>query len=150
MKEIRADVEIEAPVERVWKVLTDFNSYPEWNPFITAIQGKPEAGERLVVTIRPPGRKGMDFRPNVIAAREGKELRWLGRLFAPGIFDGEHIHELEELGPGRTRYTQREQFRGVLVRFVKSMLRDTQKGFQAMGEALRQRAEERTGPALVD
>jgi hypothetical protein len=103
MKEIRADVEIEAPVERVWKVLTDFNSYPEWNPFITAVQGKPEAGERLVVTIQPPGRKGRDFRPSVLAAREGQELRWLGRLVAP----------------------------------------DTQRGFQAMGEALRQRAEAR-------
>lgn len=144
MKEIETAVEIEAPVERVWEVLTDFSSYPEWNPFILAIKGRPQTGTRLVVTIRPPGRKAMDFRPNVIAAREGKELRWLGRLLAPGIFDGEHIHELEELAPGRTRYVQREKFRGVLVPFMKSMLEDTEKGFQAMGEALRQRAEAKT------
>jgi hypothetical protein len=59
----------------------------------------------------------------------------------PGIVDGEHIHELKKLAPGRTRYTQRERFRGILVPFLKSMLRDTQKGFVLMGEALRQRAE---------
>jgi hypothetical protein len=39
----------------------------------------------------------------------------------------------------------KERFRGVLVPFVKNMLRDTQKGFQAMGEAIRQRAEAATG-----
>jgi hypothetical protein len=83
--------------------------FTRWNPFITAIEGVPEAGARLVVTIRAPGRKARDFRPRVLAAREGRELRWLGRLIMPGIFDGEHIHELEEVAPGRTRYIQREK-----------------------------------------
>lgn len=141
MKEIRAQIEIEAPVERVWEVLADFISYPEWNPFIVGIQGAPKEGGRLSVTIRPPGRKGMTFRPNVLAVRPERELRWLGHLFFPGVFDGEHVHELEQLSPGRTRYIQREQFRGVLVPFMKGMLTDTERGFEAMAAALKSRTE---------
>ena len=39
MKEIRKETEIEAPVPDVWMVLTDFASYPEWNPFMRSIKG---------------------------------------------------------------------------------------------------------------
>src|SRR5208337_3854746 len=34
MKEIHTEIEINAPAEKVWKVLTDFAAYPEWNPFV--------------------------------------------------------------------------------------------------------------------
>ena len=34
VKELHSEIEINAPVERVWEVLTDFASYPRWNPFI--------------------------------------------------------------------------------------------------------------------
>ncbi len=33
MKEIHTEIEINAPAGKVWRVLTDFPSYPEWNPF---------------------------------------------------------------------------------------------------------------------
>jgi uncharacterized protein YndB with AHSA1/START domain len=33
MKEIHTEIEINSPAEKVWRVLTDFATYPEWNPF---------------------------------------------------------------------------------------------------------------------
>ena len=50
------------PPTRVWSVLTDFRAYAPWNPFITAIDGKPQPGAQLRVTIAPPGRRPMTFR----------------------------------------------------------------------------------------
>jgi uncharacterized protein YndB with AHSA1/START domain len=47
MKELRTEIEIAAPPERVWAVLADFDSYPEWNPFIRRIRGQPAAGSKL-------------------------------------------------------------------------------------------------------
>ena len=41
----------------------------------------------------------MTFKPTVLVAEGPKELRWLGRLLLPGMFDGEHsfrIHAGEE------------------------------------------------------
>src|SRR5207245_600607 len=55
MLELRTETEIDAPVERVWQVLMDFDSYPRWNPFIRSIRGTPEVGSRLEVEIGASG-----------------------------------------------------------------------------------------------
>jgi hypothetical protein len=110
MREIRDEVEIDAPPERVWSVLTDFDSYPEWNPFVQRLSGRAEQGAKLDVRIAPPGKKGMGFKPTVIAAEADRELAWLGRLLVPGLFDGEHHFELEDLGGAEaTRRVERAQ-----------------------------------------
>ncbi|MGH3033145.1 MAG: SRPBCC family protein, partial [Gaiellaceae bacterium] len=87
-------MEIAAPPERIWEILTDFASYPDWNPFIRRISGEPTVGSRLEVRIEPPDSRGMTFKPTVIKAEPTRELAWLGRLLLPGVFDGEHHFEL--------------------------------------------------------
>ena len=44
MRQLEATTEIDAPPPEVWAVLTDFDRYPDWNPFIRAIVGDCEAG----------------------------------------------------------------------------------------------------------
>ena len=142
MKELRSEIEIEAPAERVWQVLTDFAAYPEWNPFIRRVNGQPEVEEQLVVRMKPTGTRGMTFRPTVMKAEPNRQLRWLGHLLVPGLFDGEHIFEIEELGRERVLFIQREVFKGLLVPLLaRSLDRDTQRGFEEMNRALRERAE---------
>jgi hypothetical protein len=142
VKELRSQVEIEAPAERVWQVLTHFDAYPDWNPFIRRVNGRPEVDEQLVVRMRPSGTKGMTFRPTVLKAEPNRQLRWLGHLLVPGLFDGEHIFEIEELDEDRVLFTQREIFRGLLVPLLaRSLDRETQRGFEEMNRALRERAE---------
>jgi hypothetical protein len=139
VRRLEAAIEVDAAPERVWEVLTDFAAYPEWNPFIRRIEGRPEQGQRLEVRIEPPGARGMTFRPTVLAAEPGRELRWLGRLLVPGVFDGEHGFRLEPAGEGRTRFVQSERFRGLLVPLFGGTLEKTQHGFEAMNEALARR-----------
>jgi len=142
VKELRSEIEIEASAERVWRVLTDFDAYPEWNPFIRRVSGRPEVEERLVVRMRPSGTRGMTFRPTVMKVEPNRELRWLGHLLLPGIFDGQHIFEIEELERDRVRFVQREVFKGLLVPLLaRSLDRDTQRGFEEMNRALRERIE---------
>ncbi|WP_019201148.1 SRPBCC domain-containing protein [Tsukamurella sp. 1534] len=131
-------IDIEAPPGVVWSVLVDFAAYPEWNPFIryaVAPSGL-AVGQRLDVRIANHGSE-TGFRPEVLAATPKRELRWLGRVVAPGILDGEHAFEVEETRAG-TRVTQREHFRGVLVPVAGSAL-DVGDAFDAMNRALRER-----------
>ena len=125
MKELHTDIEIEAGPARVWEILTDFASYPDWNPFIRSIEGEPREGARLEARIEPPGGRAMTFKPTVLTATPERELRWLGRLVAPRVFDGEHRFEIHENEPGRVTFVQHEEFRGVLVPFVRSMIEGT-------------------------
>jgi uncharacterized protein YndB with AHSA1/START domain len=52
MRELRREIVIDAPPERVWAAVTDFAAYPEWNPFIRRISGELREGARLEVRIR--------------------------------------------------------------------------------------------------
>ena len=143
MKELRSEIEIEASAERVWQLLTDFADFPHWNPFIRRASGNPKLGQRLEVNIQPSGANGMTFRPTVLRAEPNRELRWIGHLLIPGLFDGEHIFTIEPLGANRVRFVQREIFRGLLVPlFAKGLDTDTQRGFGEMNQALKVQAEQ--------
>jgi hypothetical protein len=74
---IDTTVDIDASRDAVWDVLTDFASYSEWNPSMR-IEGTPEVGTKLVVHLLANGGHGMSFKPKVLAATPGEELRWLG------------------------------------------------------------------------
>jgi hypothetical protein len=141
MREIRTAIEIEASADEVWKVLTDFAAFPEWNPFIRRAEGALVAGQHIAVTMQPPGHRPTSFRPEILSVEPARGFRWLGHVVMPGVFDGEHIHEIEALGPDRSRYIQRERFHGVLVPFFGGMLRDAQRGFDEMNAALKVRVE---------
>ena len=141
-RRIETDIEINAPVSQVWALLTDFARMPSWNPFIKSISGSLAQGARLSVHIVPPGSSGMHFKPTILTVRPERELRWLGHLFVPGIFDGEHYFLLEPIENDRTRFTQSEKFSGLLVGLLGGTLATTSTGFKAMNTALKQQAEQ--------
>jgi hypothetical protein len=150
MLELRTEVEIDAPPERVWAVLLDFERFPDWNPFIRSIRGQALVGSRLEVLLGASGTRPMRFRPTVKVVVPNRELRWLGRLGLPRLFDGEHIFQIEPLGPTRARFVQREQFRGLFVPLLaRSLNRDARRGFEEMNRALRERVADSTGSRLA-
>ncbi len=143
MKEIKNSIEIDASPERVWQVLTDFEQYPQWNPFMRRISGSIEEGSRLEVTMGASGKSTMTFRPVLLKVQDNREMRWLGRLLLPKIFDGEHSFAIEPINQNRVRFTQSEKFSGLLLPiFARSMDADTQRGFAEMNKALKARAEQ--------
>ena len=73
-KEIVIEIEINAPPSRVWQVLTDFEKYSVWNPFIKKISGKPTRGEKLEVHMPDPRGGTIILNPTVLAAESDKSL----------------------------------------------------------------------------
>lgn len=141
-KEINTEIIIHSTPEKVWQVLTDFQNYPQWNPFIHSLQGKVAVGNRIKVHLVPPGGKGMTFKPTVLAFEPHKEFRWLGHLLFPGFFDGTHRFEIIDNGNNAVLFRQSEQFSGILVSwFMKTQSDNTQKGFEAMNQKIKERVE---------
>jgi hypothetical protein len=142
MKELHSEIEIHATKERVWRLLTDFERFPQWNPFIRQVNGQAEVGAKIEAHIQPSGARAMTFKPTILTADPNRELRWLGRLIQPGLFDGEHVFTIETLAENRVRFTQREIYTGILVPlFAHSLDTDTLRGFNEMNQALKGRAE---------
>ena len=142
MRKIRTEITINASPERVWNVLTAFNDYPKWNPFIKSISGELLAGKKLLVNIQLQGSKGMLFKPELQKIIKHKELRWKGKFLFKGIFDGEHYFIIDQNNEGTSTFIQGEIFSGLLVSFFKGILEKTLSGFEEMNKALKRRAED--------
>src|SRR4051794_24244532 len=140
-KRLHTEITIAATAAQVWQVLTDFDAYPAWNPFITSARGRAAVGERLTLRMQPEGGRAMTFQPTVRECVPGRRLRWLGRWVLPGLFDGEHTFTIEP-GADGVRLTQEEDFRGLLTPLLAGQLgRGTLPAFEHMNQALKQRAE---------
>ncbi len=142
MRGITTEVHIAAPPDRVWAVLRDITAWGAWNPVIRIHAGTAAVGSRLKVEMTPPGMQAMRFTPTVREVQDGRELRWLGRVGLPGIFDGEHRFHLEAEGTG-TRLRHSEEFRGLLVPLVMRgrMLAATREMFAVFNAKLKARVE---------
>jgi hypothetical protein len=143
VRTIHTEIGIGAPAERVWAILMATAEWAEWNPF-AKVSGRFAMGERLKVEISPPDRKPMTFTPTVVKFESGRELRWLGHLGFPGIFDGEHGFRVVPETAGRCRFEHFEIFRGLLAVPILWLAGDaTKRGFEAMNRALKARSESR-------
>ena len=139
MTEISAATEIAASPQQVWAVLTDLASYPEWNPLFREASGQLTAGARVTLkSVHPASGRLMTVKVKVLAAEPATELRWASSL--PGIITGEHSFTLTAAGNG-TRLVQTETYRGLLARMSAKTLSATQAAFQALNQAIKQRAE---------
>lgn len=142
MKEVRSEIEINSYPESVWKILTDFATYDQWNPFINKIIGLPTEGSKIDIYIETPSGKKRKYSPRITKVEEGRELRWFGKSSLPGFLNAEHIFTIEELQPESVRFIQREVFDGLLTRlFGKGLDTDVMQGFQDMNDALKKRVE---------
>jgi hypothetical protein len=144
-RRLHTEIDIQATPDRVWGTLTDFDAYPDWNPFIVQAAGQLVPDSRLELRLRLPGRRPTTFRPEVLEAAPAQRLRWLGNLLVPGLFDGDHSFTIEPTGPDQVRLTQQEEFRGLLAPLILAFIgKPTKEGFRQMNQALKVRVEQPT------
>ncbi len=133
-KEIKTSIKISATPEMIWKVLTDFENYPDWNEFLSSVEGNFNPGNHVKITAG-----GMKFKPKILVYDKNKEIRWIGKFLVCGLFDGEHLFRIIDHRDGRCTFQQEEFFSGLLVKlFAKKLDKDTKNGFIQMNEKLKE------------
>ncbi|MBB5055819.1 hypothetical protein HDF16_000488 [Granulicella aggregans] len=108
---IKASVGVvaDAPPDVVWRILTDINDWPRWQPGIT----KTEAATPLVSgstfhwTIG-----GNEVHSKVKLIEPGRRIAWAGSAFDSRAV---HVWTLEPLPGGKTRIASNESMDGILL-----------------------------------
>jgi hypothetical protein len=109
---------ISADQQAVWKVLTDFETWPDWNEGVTSM------------SLRGPVAPGSTFEwkagPGTITSRFEEvdaphKIAWRGSTFAIKAIDIFHL----EAKDGATLVTEEESWSGLLARLFRSRLRRT-------------------------
>jgi len=148
-------VEISAPLELVWSVMTDFAAYPSWNPLNRFFQldtvAKP--GERVTFGVSwGPYTKDdrlvpMDELKTALTQHERLTVWEPNRCLAYADDFGqwhraERVQFISKLPNGNTRYHTYERWAGLITPLIRLAYNDkTQTGFNACSAALKVRAE---------
>jgi hypothetical protein len=142
-KDIITTVTINAGKEQVWEVLTDFEEYPKWNPFLIQIAGKLNRKDLTKVTIRVPNVPEEFFYYATIKKEiPGQRLVWRSRLYAKELFAGRHVFDIQEVAENKVVLTHQETYTGVLIFFIDpAFFGKVKRGINAMNNALKKRAE---------
>ena len=139
---ISAEITIKSPAEQVWNLLAQLTDYNKWNPFIRSAQGELAVGARLRLKLQIPNGIRMTIRPKLLVVKPAHEIRWIGHLLVPGLFDGDHRLLIEQKGVGKVRLIQQERFSGLLLPvFGKWIGAGALHGFRAMNRAARKQLE---------
>ena len=99
--ELDTQVVFDAPVEKVWEVLTDNENYSEWSPLIISLTGTIELGAWITNVMLKQGPKNT-FTPIITDYKENESLEWLGSGLG-GTFKGTHYFKLSETEDGKPK-----------------------------------------------
>lgn len=141
-KRVHTEIEIDAAPLAVWRVLVDFDAYPEWNPMVRHAAGTLRAGERLRLEYRPEGRRARTFRPRLRVVEPGHELSWKGQPEARWLMESIHSYRFRVTASGRTHLDHDMVFWGALTPLLQGVLEAGSRApFAAQNQALKQRVE---------
>ncbi|PTL77224.1 SRPBCC domain-containing protein [Vitiosangium sp. GDMCC 1.1324] len=137
MKEYKATTTIYAPPEKIWSILIDGRSWPEWDPSCDKIEGRIAAGETLkAFTKLSPGRA---FPVKVAEFVPGQKMTWKGGM-PLGLFKGVRTFTLTPKGD-KTEFTVHEVFSGPMLALIGGSIPDMTEAFANFAEGLKKRAE---------
>ena len=139
---IRSDpLTIDAPAETVWRVLTDFDRYGEWNPFTPHVKAELTIGARVDMRVTM-GAFRLKQTEVICAIEPPTRLAWGTTIGARWLLNAVREQRLEVLGDASCRYTTDDEFGGVLMPLVILVSGGfVRRGFNAVAEALKRRAE---------
>lgn len=143
---VRSDpVTIEAPVATVWRVLTDFDRYGDWNPFTPHVKAELTVGARVDMRVTM-GAFRLKQTEIICALEPPTRLAWRTTIGARWLLHAVREQRLEVLGDDTCRYSTQDEFTGVLMPLVILLTRGfVRRGFNAVAVALKRRAEAEAG-----
>lgn len=113
MRQIRTEITLESPVERVWELLAECSIYPYWNPLFQQATGVMVAGEQLNLVVTLPGFSSIVVKPEVLTVEPFKGFCLQQTVYFPGLFSWKYCVELAVISLKHLTITQRFSFGGI-------------------------------------
>ena len=113
-KDVFTEIFIEASPEEVWAVITDAESYSDWNNVIVQAQGSYAQGATIKNLVAEKDGKTNWINSKVEIYDQPRHLNQFGGYLGVITFDHHYILEAVE---GGTRVVQREDYTGLYVHF---------------------------------
>ena len=138
---VRAEIDIQCNIDRVWEILRDLKSYPDWNPFTPRVESSLRVGDPVHLYAKLRGAK-LSHRVEIVSAAEPYRLCWGMTIGASSLLKAERSQILTAIDERRTHYVTEDRLSGLLTPLVMGLFGGPmQRGFADCARALKQRAE---------
>jgi hypothetical protein len=138
VKYFEATADIRSHPDRIWKLLTDAEAFPTWNPTVDRIEGTISPGQTIKVFVKVnPGRA---FPVKVTHFEPGRRMVWSGGM-PLGLFKGERTYDLTRVSDGLVHFKMREEYSGPMLPMIWSSIPDLGPSFEAFARSLKVAAE---------
>lgn len=135
-------VEVDAPADVVWSVLTDFDRYADWNPFIGRCRADLTVGAPIDMEVRQLAPRPIHMREWISGVTPGRAFTYSMKPLPLGALRSKRSHTLTPLSDERTRYESHFELAGWLAPVVGLLFgRGFRRGFPGMTTALGREAE---------
>lgn len=132
---------VQAPASVVWDIVYDLDRWPEWNPLYPRASGAIRYGETIKLQLALPGQAERELVATVLDWSPNEAIHWRTSLLA-GLVRTVRYLEIETMSDTGCIFSNGEIFRGLLgPRVARSLRASLKQGFEALGEAVRDRAE---------
>ncbi len=132
---------IAAPAQTIWSLLTDANTYPDWNRSVLNIEGQIVEGERIKLTsIVNPDRQ---FKLNVSDVDAPNSMVWWDGM-PLGLFKGVRTFQLTPKDGG-VEFSMEEVYSGLMAPMITKSIPDMTESFELFADGLKAEAEKRAG-----
>ena len=115
MKQYHTSINIDGTLNEVWRELTNFKSYPDWNPIVGKLEGEMKEGQKISTYIVP---LKQTYHPVLLSYHKNRELLWQGTLGAKFLLAAKHYYRLKAVSATRTELQHGEYFTGLFSYFL--------------------------------
>ncbi|MFR9752036.1 SRPBCC family protein [Nocardia sp. 004] len=139
---IDRSADIDAPTDLVWRVITDFPRYSEWNTLISQCHSSLVPGEPIDMLVHVSGSGPRKQREWIRSHTPGREFSYAMQPLPLGALHSLRSHTVTPLPDNRTRYESHFELGGWLHPMVVALLgKNLRRGFSEMTEGIRKQAE---------
>jgi len=140
--EIRNAVDIDAPADVVWRVLIDFSSYGEWNPFQVECSTTLVPGEPIDMLVQLGDGDPTPQSEVIVAVDPGRSFSYRMKPAPLGLLRSLRTVRVVDAGEGRSRFESEFTMSGLASGLLKAKMgRDLGERFASVAAALGPRAE---------
>ncbi len=138
---VESRIGIRAPGEVVWDILADIDRWADWNPLYPKAAGSLKIGAPLDLTLALPGEPHRELVAKLIDWVPYEQILWADVLWR-GWANSVRFIEIEAITKTSCFFSNGEVFHGFISkRYGNRYRRAMKRGFAAMSEALKERAE---------
>ena len=137
---VSAEIQIDAPIEKIWEILVDIERYQDWNPFTYRVESSLTVGEHVKLHVNLGPKQKVVQKQIIKRCDAPLALDWGMVMGHPSLLQTLRTQRLTKVDDNTTVYETRDHFRGLLTPLILSLYRGPiRRGFESICTSLQDR-----------